>query len=100
MSSKNFYHKHANDLCSVFCTACNKVAYSTKENKYLKEQKCFGYEKLQCLNSSCPNGFSKTYQCYNSNNSNNRRKIKKENVYMISSISLGLSNYMERFSLN
>ena len=97
MNSKIFYYKHTNELCSVFCSACKKIAYSTKENKYLKAQKCFGHEKLQCVNSSCPNGFSTTYQYYKIDN---RREIKKENVYMISSVSLGLSNYMERFSLN
>ena len=97
MNSQNFYYKHTDDLCSVFCTACNKIAYSTKENKYLKNQECVGHDKLQCLNSSCPNGFSTTYQYYSTDN---RHKIKKENVYMISSISLGASGYMERFSLN
>ena len=98
MSSKNFYYKHASNLCSVFCIACNKVPYSTKENKYLKNQKYGEHEKLQCLNSSCPNGFSTTYQYYN--NTSSRRKLKKENIYMISSVSVGASAYMERLSLN
>lgn len=101
MSSLNFYHEHKSDLCSVFCASCKKIAYSTKENKYLKDQKCTGHDKLQCLNSSCLNGFSTTYQHYSSNTSSNqRRKIRKENIYLISSVTLSNSNYMERFLLS
>ena len=101
MSSLNFYFKHKDDLCTVFCMFCKKIAYSTKENKYLKNQKCTGHDKLQCLNSSCLNGFSTTYQYHNSNTSSNeRRKIRKENIYLISSVTLTNTDYMERFSLS
>ena len=100
MNSRNFYYTHdkEKDLCSVFCVTCNKIAYSTKENKYLKDQECTLFTNLQCLNSSCPNGFSKTYQHYVVDN---RRKIKKRNVCLMSSISTSAgSNYMERYLLN
>ena len=77
MNSKKitrFYFEHdAEDKCSVFCIMCNKIAYSTKHNKYLRDQKCSGHQNLQCLNSSCANGFSKTY--YNNYIYNNRPKL-------------------------
>ena len=56
-----FYYEHTENRCCVFCVMCNKVAYSTKENKYLSNKKCTGHNNLQCLNSSCANEFSKTY---------------------------------------
>ena len=100
-SPKNFYHEHKedNDLCSVFCITCQKIAYNTKENKYLKDQeKCAGFDNLQCLNSSCLNGFSTTYQHYVADN---RRKVNKKNSYLISSTSVAAaSSYMDRSVLN
>lgn len=58
---KRFYYKHTENSCRVFCIMCNKIAYSTKENKYLNSEKCIGHDNTQCLNSSCANGFSTTY---------------------------------------
>ena len=77
---------------SVFCIICNKIAYSTKHNKYINSKKCLGHDNLQCLNSSCANGFSKTY--YNNYIFNNR-SLKTPSISSSSSI----QDYMDRFQL-
>ena len=100
MNSENFYHKYNKDkeLCSIFCVVCNKVAYSTKENKYMKYQHITNFANLQCLNSSCQNGFSKNYR--NFAVANITKKKKKDKV-MLSEIAMAsTTKYMERFVLN
>ena len=93
MNSKKitrFYFEHVENKCSVFCIMCNKIAYSTKHNKFLNNQKCSGYDNLQCLNSSCANGFSKTY--HNNYIYNNRPKLPTQR-------SSSLRDYMEIYQL-
>ena len=101
MDSKNFYHKYYKDidLYDIFCIVCDKIAYSTKENKYMKNQHFKNYTNLQCLNSSCRNGFSKTYQIFAA--ANETKKEKKKDKVMISEIAMAKdTKYMERFVLN
>ena len=97
MNSKNkitkFYYKHTENRCRVFCIMCNKIAYSTEQNKYLNNEKCVGHNKLQCLNSSCANGFSKTY--HNNYIVDNRRLLKENRP----SSSTFFRDYMDRFEL-
>ena len=97
MNSKNekkrFYYKHTYNRCRVFCIMCNKIAYSTEQNKYLNNEECFGHYKLQCLNSSCANGFSKTYR---NNYIVDNRLVLKENRPLLS---VSFSNYMDRYEL-
>ena len=73
IKTKKFYYEHTENRCRVFCSMCKKIAYSTKENKYLNNKECVGHENhdnLQCLNSSCINGFSKNNLsiCYTKDN--------------------------------
>ena len=84
-----FYYEHTENKCSVFCIMCNKIAYSTKQNKYLNNEKCDGHSNLQCLNSSCANGFSKTY--FN-NYIEDNRTLKKDRVS-----SALFRDYMDRY---
>ena len=72
---------------------CNKIAYSTEENKYLNNEKCVGHNKLQCLNSSCANGFSTTYR---NNYIVDNRSLLEENKLPSSA---SFSNYMDRYQL-
>ena len=98
MNSKNFYSKYSKNkkLYSMFCVICDKIAYSTKENKYMKDQHFTDFGNLQCLNSSCRNGFSTTYQyCVVLNTS----KKKKREIFLESELA-STTKYMERFSLN
>ena len=98
MNSKNFYYKYNKDkdLYSIFCIVCHKIAYSTKENKYMKDQHFTNFNNLQCLNSSCRNGFSTTYQyCVVPNTS----KKKKREILLESEL-VSTTKNMERFSLN
>ena len=100
MNSENFYHKYneGKDLYSIFCVVCNKIAYNTEENKYMKDQHFKKLVNWQCLNSSCRNGFSKNYK--NFAVSNITKKKKKDKV-MLSEIAMASSTkYMERFVLN
>ena len=84
---KKFYYEHTENSCRVFCIMCNKIAYSTKENKYLNNKKCIGHNNLQCLNSSCANGFSKTYS--------NNYVVDKSSIQKPSSVTY-FQNYMDR----
>ena len=102
MDSRNFYHKYNKDkdLYSTFCVVCDKIMYCTKENKYMKDQHFKTYANLQCLNSSCRNGFSKTYQIHTTI-ANETKKKKKVDKVMLSEIAMSKSSkYMERFVLN
>ena len=93
MNSKKitrFYFEHTENKCCVFCIMCNKIAYSTKYKKYLNNEKCFRHDNLQCLNSSCANGFSKTY--HNNYIFNNKPTLPpKENSF--------IQDYMEMYQL-
>ena len=90
MNSKKFYFEHTVNSCRVFCIMCNKIAYSTKHSKYLNNKKCLGHDNLQCLNSSCANGFSKTY--HNNYIYNNRPKLPPKKNFSI-------RDYMEMYQL-
>ena len=101
--TKNFYFLHTENKCSVFCICCNKIAYSTKENKYLNSVECYGHNNLQCLNSCCANGFSKTY--HNNFIADNRSDFLKRQGEKISTRCLIFlptysTNYMSRYQLN
>ena len=92
---ENFYYEHTENRCCVFCIMCNKIAYSTKENKYLNNEKCVGHDNLQCLNSSCANGFSKTcHKNYIVDKSSLRKKPSS------SSSATSFRDYMDRYQLN
>ena len=100
MNSESFYHKYNKDkdLYSIFCVVCDKIAYSTKENKYMKDQHFKNYTNLKCLNSSCRNGFSKTYQIFAATN---EKKKKKKDKVMLTEVAMAKdTDYMERFLLN
>ena len=93
---KRFYYKHDENRCRVFCIMCNKIAYSTEQNKYLNTEECFGHYKLQCLNSSCANGFSTTYhKNYIVDNRSDFLK-RTNNIPSLASMS---SSYMDRYQL-
>ena len=98
---KRFYYTHTENRCRVFCISCNKIAYSTEQNKYLNTEKCFGHNKLQCLNSSCLNGFSKTY--YKNYVADNRSDfLKREGRIPINHttfLPVTSTNYMSRYQL-
>ena len=103
MDSKKFYRKYNNkdkDLCSIFCSFCDKIAYSTKENKYMKDQCITSFDNLQCLNSSCPNGFSSTYQYCVASKSKNSKKNSNDYVQQLAVETAKANKYMERYSLN
>ena len=102
MDSKKFYLKHnkGKDLYSIFCTFCDKIAYSNKEKKYLKDQHSTNFDSLQCLNNSCPNGFSSTYQYCVASTSTNQRKKKNDYVQQFAVETARNSKYMERHTLN
>ena len=87
---KRFYFKHTENKCRVFCIMCNKIAYSTKHEKYLNNEKCIGHDSLQCLNSSCANGFSTTY--HNNYIYNNRLSLAPQR-------SSSIRDYMEMYQL-
>ena len=97
-----FYYIHKEYNCRIYCICCNKIAYSTEHNKYWNNEECLGHDhKLQCLNSSCPNGFSKTYtENFVADNRSEKLKrktckIKTHTVYLPKSS----TNYMNRFEL-
>ena len=102
MDSGNFYYEYNKDkyLCSIFCVVCNKVAYNTKENKYMKDQHFTKFANLQCLNSSCRNGFSKTYQNFVVANITKKKEKKEDNVLLSEIAMATTTKYMERFVLN
>ena len=86
---KRFYYEHRENNCRVLCIMCNKIAYSTKENKYLNSKKCLGHENPQCLNSLCANGFSKT--SHNNYIVDKRPEVKSSNN--------SLQDYMEMYNM-
>ena len=88
-----FYYKHTENRCRVFCIMCNKIAYSTEQNKYLNNEECLGHNNLQCLNSSCANGFSTTYR---NNYIVDNRSLLEENKLPSSS---SFRSYMDRYKL-
>ena len=102
MNSTKFYQKYNDknkDLCSIFCNFCDKIAYSTKENKYMKNQSITSFDNLQCLNSCCPNGFSVTYQyCVGFKSKNGKNS--KDYVQQLAVEAAKANKYMERYSLN
>ena len=97
-----FYYIHTEYNCQIFCISCNKIAYSTEHNKYWNNEECLGHDhKLQCLNSSCPNGFSKTYH-KNYVPDNRSETVKRKGVKITNRVVYlpqSSTNYMTRFDL-